>query len=159
MKSFLLLIFSFVTLSAAEKPCPFCEIAAGRLEASMVWRDDTVMAFLSIGARNPGHVLVVPVQHSTGLLDLPPATAHRMFDVAQKMARAIKQTDLVAEGFSFKMNTGTAAGQSVFHAHMHVIPRFAAELPEPVAETRVARAQLEPIADKIRAKLDWTAAP
>lgn len=154
MRYLVLLLASVVGLSAAEKPCPFCEIAAGRLEAAMIWRDDDVMAFLSIGPRNPGHVLIVPVQHSAGLLDLPPATAHRMFDVAQKMARAIKQTDLAAEGFSFKMNTGAAAGQSVFHAHMHVIPRFAAEPPESAAETRVARAQLEPIAQKIRAQLE-----
>ncbi|MBI3886051.1 MAG: HIT family protein [Opitutae bacterium] len=125
----------------------------------MIWRDDTVMAFLSIGARNPGHVLVVPVRHAAGLLDLPAATAHRMFDVAQRMARAIRQTDLAAEGFTLKMNTGAAAGQTVFHAHLHVIPRFAAEPPEPPPGTRVPKEQLDPVADKIRAQLDRAPAP
>ena len=159
MRYFLLFLTCVAGLAAAEKPCPFCEIAAGRLEASMIWRDDTVMAFLSIGQRNPGHVLVVPVQHAAGVLDLPAATAHHMFDVAQRMARAIKKTDLVAEGFTLKMNTGAAAGQTVFHAHLHVIPRFAAEPPEPPPGTHIAKALLDPIADKIRAQLDQSTAP
>ena len=154
MKYFVLFLLSVLGLAATEKPCPFCEIAAGRREASMIWRDDTVMAFLSIGPRNPGHVLVVPTQHAAGVLDLPTETAHHMFDVAQRMARAIKKTDLVAEGFTLKMNTGVAAGQTVFHAHLHVIPRFAAEPPEPPPGTRVPKAVLDPIAQKIRAKLD-----
>lgn len=155
MRSIVLLLASVVGFSAAEKTCPFCEIAAGRLEASMIWRDATVMAFLSIGPRNPGHVLVVPVQHAEGVLDLPAATAHHMFDVAQRMARAIKKTDIVAKGFTLKMNTGAAAGQSVFHAHLHVIPRFAGEPPEQPSEgKRVLKEVLEPIAAKIRAQLE-----
>ncbi len=157
MKYLLLFLLGVLGLCAADKPCLFCEIAAGRLEASMIWRDESVMAFLSIGPRNVGHVLVVPVQHAEGILDLPPATAHHMMDVAQKIVRAIKQTDLPAEGFNLKLNSGAAAGQTVFHVHLHVIPRFAAEPPEPPPGTRVAKAQLDPIADKIRAKLDLAA--
>lgn len=154
MKFLGLLFLSFASLTAAEEPCPFCEIAAGQREASMVWRDENVMAFMTTGPRNPGHGLVVPAKHSAGILDLPPADAHRMTDLARRIARAIKRTDLTAEGFTFKMNTGPAAGQTVFHAHMHVIPRFAAEPAEPAKGSPTSKVELNPIAGKIREQLD-----
>lgn len=142
--------------SAAEtKPCPFCEIVAGTRPAAIVYHDPTVLAFMSIGARNAGHVLVIPVQHAENFLDLPPETARAMIAVAQKIAVAIKATDLPAEGLELKMNTGKAAGQSVFHAHLHVIPRFAAE-PPPRTEKDppVPLPELEVAAAKIRRALE-----
>lgn len=157
-------------------PCVFCEIVAGaRQQESIVYRDDLVVAFLSSGQRNPGHVLIVPAVHAQAFPDVPDATMHHMTDVAKKIAAAIKRTDLKMEGYHLQMNTGTAAGQSVFHAHLHLIPRFIGDANgiailtdergktgqaeaapmtkrEP-GEGGVSQAALAPIAAKIRAAL------
>jgi diadenosine tetraphosphate (Ap4A) HIT family hydrolase len=156
MRFVLLLLLAFANAaSAAEaRPCPFCEIVAGTRPAAIVYRDPTVLAFMSIGARNAGHVLVIPVQHAENLLELPSDTARDLIVVAQKIARAIKASDLPAEGIQLKMNTGKAAGQTVFHAHLHIIPRFAAEPPERTEkDPPVPLPELEAAAAKIRAQL------
>ena len=155
MRFALLLLLSFLAATAADekKPCPFCEITAGTRAASIVYRDDTTLAFMDNAPRNPGHVLVIPVQHADNLLELPPETARQMMALAQRIARAIRATDLKAEGIQLQMNTGKAAGQTVFHAHLHIIPRFAGE-PEPAGEkNKAAPADLEAVAVKIRAAL------
>ena len=135
--------------------CVFCDIVAGkRQQEGVVYRDDQVVAFLSIGPRNPGHVLIVPVAHAEDFLEVPAGTMHAMTDVAKQIAEAIKRTDLKMEGFQLQMSTGKAAGQAVFHAHMHVIPRFAAEAPAKTPEERVGMDVLAPVAAKIRAALE-----
>ncbi len=136
--------------------CVFCEIVAGRGTAAVVHRDDLVVAFLDIAPRNPGHVLVVPVAHADDIVATPAATAERMMVVAQRIARAIRRTDLRAEGFNFVMNTGRAAGQTVFHAHLHIMPRYAGDEPAGAdhQRTRVTPESLAPIAEKIRAALE-----
>src|SRR4051812_42707857 len=142
---------------AGEPPaavCVFCEIAAGRtVSTQVVYRDDTVVAFVDRAPRNPGHVLVIPVQHAAGIIDVPPATAARMIEVAQRIAQAFARTDLKAEGFQLESNTGAAAGQSVFHLHLHVIPRFASEPPN-LGEKQIApAAELNAVAQKLRVAL------
>lgn len=151
-----LALLGVISLQAAEtsKPCVFCEIIAGtRQQEGIVYRDDTVVAFLGIGPRNPGHVLVVPVAHAEGFLDIPDATMHAMTDTAKRIAAAIKRTDLKMDGFVLQMNTGKAAGQSVFHAHLHIIPRYVGEPPAKTPEDRVGMDVLAPVAAKIRAAL------
>lgn len=118
------------------EPCVFCEIVAGsRQQEAIVYRDELVTAFLSLGARNPGHVLIVPNAHAENFLAVPEATMHHITDVAKTIMEAIRRTDLKAEGFMLQMNTGKAAGQSVFHAHLHVIPRYAGDAPIPPETT------------------------
>jgi len=182
--SVLVLNFSFLTLPASRAadtppaPCVFCEIVAGtRQQEGIVYRDAEVTAFLSIGARNPGHVLIVPNAHAENFLTVPDATMHHMTDVAKTIAEAIRRTDLKGEGFMLQMNTGKAAGQSVFHAHLHLIPRYAGDAPaspaatEPPARGETGQAEsappprragapdvvpmsdLAPVAAKIRAAL------
>ncbi len=152
-------IILFLTLfgvALAEEPtaCVFCEIVAGtRQQEGIVYRDDQVMAFLGLGPRNPGHVLVIPLRHADNFLTVPAETMHAMTDAAKKIAEAFRRTDLKAEGFVLQMNTGRAAGQSVFHAHLHLIPRFAGELPEKTPRDRVPLSELAPVAAKIRAAL------
>jgi diadenosine tetraphosphate (Ap4A) HIT family hydrolase len=155
----------------AAKPCVFCEIIAGqRQPEGIVYRDDEVTAFLSLGARNPGHVLIVPNRHAENFMAVPDDTMHHMTDVAQKLIAAIMRTDLRAEGIMLQMNSGKAAGQSVFHAHLHIIPRFAGDAPTPPAEGATGQAdappppkragepfpmtELAPVAAKIRAALE-----
>ena len=136
-------------------PCVFCDIVAGRAPAAIVFRDERVVAFMDHSPHNPGHVLVVPVQHAADILGVPAATAEEMMVVAQKVARAIRKSGLKADGFNFRMNTGAAAGQTVFHTHLHVIPRYVDDAggQSHVGE-RLPVDELEPIAAKIRAELE-----
>ena len=149
-----LLLAVVATAADAAKPCVFCDIiAGGRQQGSIVYRDDQCMAFLSIGPRNPGHVLIVPLAHAENFLAVPADTMHAMTDAAKKIAEAIKRTDLKMDGFVLQMNTGKAAGQSVFHAHLHLIPRYAGEPAAKSPEEIVVQEQLAPVAAKIRAAL------
>lgn len=140
-------------------PCVFCAIAEKKIPAPIIYEDDLAVAFMDRAPRNPGHVLVIPRAHSVDFLDAPPATIAHLAIVAQKIATAIKHTDLVAEGFNFMSNTGTAAGQSVFHLHLHLIPRFKTEPPGTAAGEKaiVPPAELEAVAAKIRAALATSA--
>ncbi|HEY0865548.1 MAG TPA: HIT family protein [Lacunisphaera sp.] len=153
---FAALLLGVLPLRATEapKPCVFCEIIAGtRQQEGIVYRDEMVVAFLSIGPRNPGHVLIVPMAHAEGFLEVPADTMHAMTDTARRIAGAIKRTDLKMDGFVLQMNTGKAAGQSVFHAHLHLIPRYEGEAPAKTPEDRVGMDVLAPVAAKIRAAL------
>lgn len=152
-----LCLFSTVSVLTAQDPraCVFCDIAAGKTAQSsmIVYRDELVVAFMDRAPRNPGHVLVVPIRHADGILDVPASTAARMIAVAQKVAVAIKKTDMKADGFNLQSNTGSAAGQSVFHLHLHVIPRFVGEPPN-LGEKNIAPAEdLAAVAKKLRAIL------
>ena len=150
-----LFLVAGVAFAGEPKTCVFCEIAAGRDEAAIVYRYERVVAFMDIAPHNPGHVLVVPVQHAADILTVPADTAKELMVVAQKIARAIRKAGLPAEGFNFRMNAGAAAGQTVFHAHLHVVPRYAGDAGGQSHEAeRVPVRELEPIAARIRAQLE-----
>jgi histidine triad (HIT) family protein len=107
-----------------ESPCIFCKILAGQAEVSFVYRDEQVAAFMDIQPVNPGHVLVVPNVHAPDLAALDPASGRRMFEVAQQVVRAVYRSALRSEGINLFLADGEAAGQDVFHVHLHVVPRF-----------------------------------
>lgn len=134
--------------------CIFCEIVAGRSEATFLYRDYDVAAFLDIQPINPGHMLVIPVVHASGLRDLDPQVGGRAFKVAQQMAAALYDSQLKCEGVNVFLADGKAAMQDVFHAHFHVIPRFKGDgfglkLPEHYFE-KPGRTELERVAAAIR---------
>jgi histidine triad (HIT) family protein len=104
--------------------CVFCEIAAGRGRASIVYEDDLVIGFLDISPINLGHTLIIPRAHASSLAELDEATGRWLFTVAQRTAAAIRTTDLRCEGINLWLADGEAAFQDVFHVHLHVIPRF-----------------------------------
>ena len=104
--------------------CIFCQILEGKMPAHVVYEDDLVIAFLDIYPINAGHTLIVPKQHAELLSALPEETAGRMFQVAQKVEKALRSTSVHLEGANFVLNNGRAAGQEVPHAHLHVVPRF-----------------------------------
>ncbi|MFZ5880987.1 MAG: HIT family protein [Chloroflexota bacterium] len=104
--------------------CIFCDIVHGRGACSPVYEDETCFVFMDIHPVNAGHLLVVPKVHATDLSDLPPETGGKMFPVAQKMTAALANSGLRCEGVDLLMAHKSAAGQEVFHAHLHVIPRY-----------------------------------
>jgi histidine triad (HIT) family protein len=104
--------------------CIFCDILAGQEASSMVYRDETCSAFMDIRPVNTGHLLVVPHGHASSLRDLAPEAGAHMFVVAQRLAQALRNSGLRCEGVNLFLADGAAAGQEVFHVHLHVIPRF-----------------------------------
>jgi len=105
------------------RDCIFCRIAAGEVPAARVLETPGVLAFLDIAPVNYGHTLVIPKAHYQNLLELPDALWTEMGQVCRRVAQAL-QAALHAQGFNLDMNNFEAAGQVVFHAHLHVIPRF-----------------------------------
>jgi histidine triad (HIT) family protein len=104
--------------------CIFCDISAGDAEASFVYEDERTIAFLDIAPLSAGHTLVVPRAHAASLEELEPEDAQRIVRVAQRVAIALRRTGFRVEGVNLWLADGAAAGQDVFHAHMHVVPRF-----------------------------------
>jgi len=103
--------------------CIFCAILAGNAPAIFIQRGELVSAFMDIMPVNPGHLLVVPNQHAASLAELDPGTGAEMFRLAQKLAGALRRSGLPCAGVNLYLADGTAAGQEVFHLHLHVIPR------------------------------------
>lgn len=107
--------------------CVFCRIIAGGLEASVVHADAQTLAFLDIQPLTTGHLLVAPRRHAASLAELDPDDGARLFRVAQRAAAALRLSGLHCEGVNFFLADGVAAGQDVFHVHLHVFSRFAGD--------------------------------
>lgn len=152
--TFIFVGIASLSLAAEKASCVFCEIAAGHRNSSrVVYRDDTVIAFVDRAPRNPGHVLVIPVEHADSILEVSTASANHMLEVVQRIAIAVKKTDIKAEGFNLISNNGAAAGQTMYHFHIHLIPRYAGEPPD-MGERRIApNSELDAMAEKIRSAL------
>ena len=104
--------------------CVFCEIVGGRSPSSVVFRDERCVAFMDIQPVNPGHLLVVPIEHAAILSELDEDVGAHVFRVAQRLASALRASGLRCEGINLLLADGEAAGQDVFHVHLHVFPRF-----------------------------------
>jgi histidine triad (HIT) family protein len=111
---------------AQQPSCPFCDLIHGAGEVSMCYEDSDVVAFLDIQPVNAGHLLVVPRAHYESLEDIPHSLAMHLFEVAMQLAPVVKQVAR-ADGLNVVVNSGAAAGQDVFHYHVHVIPRTAGD--------------------------------
>ena len=103
----------------------FDMIVAGDIPAYKVYEDDDVLAFLDLSQVTPGHTLVVPKTHVADIFEYDEALAARILSKLPKIARAIKASDENIIGLNILSNNGEAAGQSVFHSHFHLIPRYA----------------------------------
>ena len=103
--------------------CVFCEIVAGNAPAVRVYEDDDFLAILDIRPFTRGHTLVIPKQHTVDLTDTPAPTLAGMLAIGQRIARATRSSELSATGNNVAINDGKSAMQSVFHIHLHVIPR------------------------------------
>ena len=101
----------------------FAKILRGELPCTKIYEDEATLAFMDIMPQADGHVLVLPKQPSTMLLDADPSVFGPLFATVQKIARAVKE-GMGADGVTITQFNGPAAGQTVFHLHVHVIPRW-----------------------------------
>ncbi|MFD1392766.1 HIT family protein [Lacticaseibacillus jixianensis] len=107
-----------------DENCIFCKIIAGEIPSVKVYEDDQVLAFLDISQATPGHTLLVPKRHIPDIFAYDEALAQAVFARVPKLARAIKAADPRIKGMNILNNNGEVAYQSVFHSHIHLIPRF-----------------------------------
>ena len=134
--------------------CVFCKIIAGQIPSTRVFEDEHTLAFMDLGQVNPGHVLVAVKKHVANLFELDDAQAAAVARASTRVARAIRDAFAPA-GLSVYQANGKVAGQTVFHYHVHLLPRHAAdgmELTWPVKNP--PRETLEGYAEKIRKQLD-----
>jgi len=108
----------------ADGSCIFCKIALREAPASVLAETDRTVAFLDIRPITPGHALVIPKAHAAFLEDLRPEDGRAIFATGQALAAALRRSGLRCEGVNFHLADGEAAGQEVFHVHLHVFPRF-----------------------------------
>ena len=102
--------------------CIFCELVAGDIPAARVYEDDLTLAFMDLGQVNPGHVLVATKRHAATLFDITPEEAAAVMQTAQKVAQAVLAV-FDPPGLTLLQANGKEGDQTVFHFHMHVVPR------------------------------------
>ncbi len=103
--------------------CIFCKIVKGEIPAYKIYEDDEFLAFLDISQASVGHALVVTKKHYDNVLEMEEDVAGRLFSLSVKLAKQIKK-NLNVSGVNILNNSGESAGQSVMHAHVHIIPRY-----------------------------------
>ncbi|MGL4820976.1 MAG: HIT family protein [Bacilli bacterium] len=107
----------------ATVDCIFCKIISGQIPSRKVYEDEHVLAFLDISVATLGHTLVIPKHHVTDVFDLDANTSSQLFRVIPSIARALEET-FSPKGLNMVNNNREAAGQTVFHYHVHLIPRY-----------------------------------
>jgi len=103
--------------------CVFCEIVAGTAPAIRIYEDEKYVSILDVRPFTRGHTLVFPKEHTVDLTDTPPETLAEMVAIGQRIGLAARASELGADGNNIAINDGRAAFQSVFHVHLHVVPR------------------------------------
>jgi histidine triad (HIT) family protein len=133
--------------------CVFCKLVAGQIPASIVYEDAATLAFMDLGQVNPGHVLVACKAHAANVYELDDDQAAAVFRSAARVARAVRAA-FDPPGLSMYQANGAPAGQTVFHFHLHVLPRHEGDgmqLVWPVKNP--PRETLEAYCARIRARL------
>lgn len=106
-----------------KEDCIFCKIAAGEIPSRKLYEDDDVIVIMDLSPTSKGHSLIIPKEHCTNIYDIDEDVAAKVMRVAKRLA--IKMTDaLGCDGFNLLQNNGETAGQTMFHFHMHLIPRY-----------------------------------
>jgi len=130
----------------------FAKILGGKIPSVKVYEDDKTFAFMDVMPEAEGHVLVIPKEGAENILDLSAAGLAAMMATVQKVAKAVDKA-LIPDGILLKQYNRAAAGQSVFHVHFHIVPRWEGVPMAPHGKVMVEAAKLEPIAAKIRSEL------
>ena len=138
-----------------DKDCIFCKIIEGKIPSTKIYEDDDVLAFLDISQTTIGHALVVSKEHYPNFLSTPKEVMHKVMDVAQRIGQAEIAT-LGAKGINVLTNVNKEAGQSVFHFHVHVIPRYVSDEGfriEMKENPNLSELSLPALADKIKVEI------
>lgn len=106
-----------------DENCIFCKIAAGEIPSKVLYEDEKFRVILDVAPATKGHALILPKNHYANLYELPEEAAAEVMKLAQKMAKVMTDK-LECDGFNLMQNNGEVAGQTVFHFHMHLIPRY-----------------------------------
>lgn len=138
--------------------CIFCKIISGEYECSKVYEDDQLLAIMDIHPVIKGHVLIIPKEHIELAIDINDETTGRIMVMAKKINTALRKTGINLEGINYFLADGEAAGQEVFHAHLHIIPRFkndgfGLKFPQGYRKNLPARDELNNLAEKIKSVL------
>jgi len=137
-----------------DESCIFCRIIRKQAIASIIYEDETVLAFLDIRPLNMGHTLVIPKSHYVDIFDTPEAQVSQVYKVSKLIALAVKKATR-AGGVSIIQQNGKAAGQDIFHLHVHVVPRFEGQKLAAFNELKVVeRAKLDGMAEEIKRLLE-----
>jgi histidine triad (HIT) family protein len=111
----------------SDPDCIFCKIIAGEAPATVVHNDDVAASFMDINPLTPGHLLVFPKEHHDSIATIPGSVLSHMTLVAQWLAAALRASPVRTDGINLFLADGAAAGQEVFHSHLHVIPRWSGD--------------------------------
>ena len=103
--------------------CIFCRIANGEIPSATVYEDSICRVILDVNPANKGHALIIPKEHFDNIYSMDAETAAKIFTIATEVAKAQK-AELNPDGLNILQNNGEAAGQTVFHFHMHLVPRY-----------------------------------
>ena len=106
-----------------KEDCIFCKIANGEIPSATIFEDRDFRVMLDIGTATRGHVLILTKEHYDNIYEIDAETAGKLFSLASVIARAMKKV-LNCDGMNILQNNGTVAGQTVFHFHLHLIPRY-----------------------------------
>ncbi|MDD5340621.1 MAG: HIT family protein [Candidatus ainarchaeum sp.] len=137
--------------------CIFCSIIRGKKPATKVYEDDEVAVIMDIKPITAGHMLVIPKVHRELLTEMDDDSIKAVFSAAKKVGNALKKSKLRCRGINYLLADGAEAGQEVFHAHLHVIPRYRGDgfwlnMPSDY-EKEMKPGELEKNAGKIRAAM------
>ena len=131
--------------------CIFCRIANGEIPSATLYEDDDFRVILNLGPASKGHALILPKSHAANIYELPDELAGKAMVFAKKMAGRMTEA-LECDGFNIVQNNGEVAGQTVFHFHMHLIPRYEGDQ---VNVTWKPGTLTDEVRDEIIGKLKW----
>ena len=130
--------------------CIFCKIANGEIPAATLYEDENFRVILDLGPASKGHALILPKSHAANIYEMPDELAGKAMILAKKMAGALTKA-LNCDGFNIVQNNGECAGQTVFHFHMHLIPRKAGDQAVPEWEhLSLSDDEMKEICDKMK---------
>jgi histidine triad (HIT) family protein len=132
--------------------CLFCKLVAKAIPAHIVYEDDDALAFLDVKPVNVGHTLIVPKAHHADFAATPDELISKLTVLAKRVAAAAVAA-VGADGFNIGVNAGAAAGQVIFHTHIHVMPRFTNDGHQHWAKKQVAEGEMSRVAGEIRQRL------
>ena len=106
-----------------KEDCIFCKIAAGEIPSRKIYEDNDLIAIMDLSPTSKGHSLIIPKEHYTNIYDIDEEIAGKVMKTAKKLATKMTVA-LNCDGFNLLQNNGETAGQTMFHFHMHLIPRY-----------------------------------